>query len=120
MVLTLADARDLYLSSPTLANKLNTNAIEALCECDTYLFWNQFTGLLAHARACLDCYDFRTGKHDTDCPQPHTCGRVTAVACGHGRCDGQAKPYDSEGVCLDDLDKCCGCCQPPDYDHNDL
>ncbi len=121
MAMTLADIRDLYNSSPTLANRLNLNQIEAVCECGTFLFWDQFTGALAHVGACTECYDPRTCEGDTEaCDRPHGCGEVNPVTCEHGGCGEQAAPHETEGICIDDLARCGGCCQPPDYDPNDL
>lgn len=109
-----------FTSDAVLQTALDLNAIEAICRCDTYLYLDTDLGRLAHAQACNECHNPRTGDgYAEDCDRPHTCGQVTPVTCHHDRCEQQAAPHETEGICGNDLMHCCGCCQPPDYDIND-
>lgn len=103
----------------TLIRTLNRNAAEAICQCFTYLAYNPLTGKLVHVDGCLFCYDPRTGDRDPVCVDvKHHCATVRPVVCDHQwPHDNPARLYAD---CLDGKANCCNCCQPPDYDPNDL
>ncbi len=118
--MTVTTAPRYFTSDRIPQTALDLNAIEAICACGTYLFYDVPDGRLDHALACEDCHDPRAGESDPDaCDRPHACGEVVPVGCNHPRCSGTAAPHETEGICQDDLTRCCGCCQPNDYDPND-
>jgi hypothetical protein len=116
MTLTLDAAKAQFDTSPTLARRLDLNAVEATCECGTFLAWLPLMDKLVHVDGCVECYDPRTTEQEP-CDNAHTCMVVTPKPCLHSRCGNDAKVFT--GACQDDLEDCCGCCQAPDYDIND-